>query len=192
MFGPIINGERIRLEPPKAEHTAIYIRWFADPELTNYMIVRNPPSLRQEEEWMDRVARSDHDVIWAIVLRDTGMLIGNTGLHQIDWRHRHAHSGIIIGEPSQWGKGYASEAMRLRTAYAFRELGLEKVMSSVYMGNTASRRALEKAGYRQCGLLRRNRFFNGQWHDEWLGEVLREEWEAQQGSEVRSQESEGG
>jgi RimJ/RimL family protein N-acetyltransferase len=156
------------------------MRWFAEPELTNYMIVRNPPSLEQEEEWLAHMARSEHDVVWAIVLRDTGTLIGNTGLHRIDWRHRHAHSGIIIGEPSQWGKGYATEAMRLRTAYAFRELGLEKVLSSVYSGNEASRRALEKAGYRQCGLLRRNRYFNGEWHDEWLGEVLREEWEANQ------------
>lgn len=180
MFGPIINGERIRLEPPRPEHAAVFIRWFAQPELTNYMILRNPPSLRQEEEWLERMAASEHDVVWAISLRDTGMLIGITGLHRIDWRHRHAHSGIIIGEPTQWGKGYASEAMRLRTAYAFRELGLEKVMSSVFVGNVASRRALERAGYRQCGLLRRNRFFNGQWHDEWLGEVLREEWEAGQ------------
>jgi RimJ/RimL family protein N-acetyltransferase len=35
---------------------------------------------------------------------------------------------------------------------------------------------LEKIGYRHCGLLRRNAFFGGQWHDEWLAEILREEW----------------
>ena len=190
MFGPIINGERIRLEPPRPEYAPIYIRWFSEPALTNYMSVRNPPSLQQEEQWLERMAASEHDVVWAILLRDTGVLIGNTGLHRIDWRHRRAHSGIIIGDPTQWGKGYASEAMRLRTAYAFRELGLEKVMSSVNEGNVASRRALEKAGYRQCGLLRRNSFFNGTWHDAWLGEVLREEWEANQKPEARSQNSE--
>jgi ribosomal-protein-alanine N-acetyltransferase len=180
MYGPILYGDRVRLEPPKPEYAPTYISWFADPKLTNYMLVRNPPSLHQEQEWLERMAPSQSDVVWAIVLRDTGMLIGNTGLHQIDWRHRHAHSGIIIGDPAQWGKGYATEAMRLRTAYAFRELGLEKVLSSVYLGNDGSRRALERAGYKQCGLLRRNRFIGGQWHDEWLGEVLREEWEATQ------------
>ena len=190
MFGPIIEGERIRLEPPKIEYASTYIHWFADPELTRYMLVRNPPSLRQEEDWLERIAASQADIVWAIVMRENGKLIGNTGLHQIDWRHRHAHSGIIIGEPTQWNKGYGTEAMRLRTKYAFRELGLEKVLTSVYSGNKGSRRALEKVGYKQCGLLRRNRFFHGQWHDEWLGEVLRDEWEANQVSGVRNQEPE--
>jgi RimJ/RimL family protein N-acetyltransferase len=185
MFGPIIEGERVRLEPPKIEDASIYIRWFADPQMTRYMLVRNPPSSQQEEEWLNQMAHSQVDVLWSIVLRESSKLIGNTGLHRIDWRHRHAHSGIIIGDPTQWGKGYATEAMLLRTAYAFRELGLEKVLTSVYMGNNGSRRALERAGYKQCGMLRRNRFFHGTWHDEWLGEVLREEWESEHGHRVK-------
>jgi RimJ/RimL family protein N-acetyltransferase len=122
------------------------------------------------------MAVSQEDVVWAISLRTTGALIGTTGLHRITWRHRHAWSGIILGERTAWGHGYATEAIRLRTRYAFLELGLEKVLTSVYSGNAASRRVLEKVGYRECGRLRRNRFFAGEWHDEWLGEILREEW----------------
>ncbi len=34
----------------------------------------------------------------------------------------------------------------------------------------------ETLGDRQCGLLRRSAFFAGEWHDEWLGEILRGEW----------------
>jgi [ribosomal protein S5]-alanine N-acetyltransferase len=122
------------------------------------------------------MAASEHDVVWAITLRDTGALIGTTGLHNIAWRHRHAWSGIMLGERAAWGHGYATEAIRLRTRDAFLDLGLEKVLTSVYSGNDASRRALEKVGYRECGRLRRNRFIGGEWHDEWLGEILRGEW----------------
>ena len=67
--------------------------------------------------------------------------------------------------------------MRLRTEYAFMELGLRKVWTGVWLPNHGSRRALEKAGYRQCGLMRRHVFLDGEWHDVWLAEVLREEWE---------------
>ena len=47
----------------------------------------------------------------------------------------------------------------------------------VEVPNVASRRALEKTGYRQCGLMRRHVFVGGQWLDVWLGEILREDWD---------------
>lgn len=177
MLGPILHGAHVRLIPPAPEHLPVFLRWFADPQITRYLLYRFPFSMRQEEEWIERIARSEEDVVWAIVLDATGTLIGTTALHRITWRHRHAENGITIGERAQWGKGYGTEAIGLTTAYAFRELGLEKVLTQVYEGNEASRRAMERVGFRQCGLLRRNRFFDGRWHDEWLGEILREDWE---------------
>ena len=86
----------------------------------------------------------------------------------------------MIGEKDEWGKGYAGEAMRLRTRYGFRELGLESLTTSAVIANEGSRRGLERAGYRQCGVRRHHYFIDGCWHDVWLGEVLRDEWEATQ------------
>jgi RimJ/RimL family protein N-acetyltransferase len=178
MLGPILQGERVRLEPPRPEYIPTYQRWFADMELTRYLVYRFPFTVKQEEEWLEAVAKDEHRVIWAIVLKTTGKLIGNTGLEKISWRNRHAESGTLIGERDEWGKGYATEAMRLRTRYAFRELGLEKVFTHVIDGNEASRRALERVGYRQCGVWRRHVLVDGEWRDAWLGEILRDEWEA--------------
>jgi [ribosomal protein S5]-alanine N-acetyltransferase len=67
--------------------------------------------------------------------------------------------------------------MRLRTDYAFLELGLRKVWTGVWLPNHGSRRALEKAGYRQCGLQRQHFFVDGQWLDVWLAEIHRDVWE---------------
>lgn len=182
MLGPILEGLRIRLEPPRPEYFATYLRWFADPAITRYLVQRHPPSLRQEEAWYERMARSRNDVVWAIILPTTGLPIGATGLHRIDWRNRHAFNGILLGERAEWGKGYASAAIRLATAYAFRELNLEKILTEVYAPNAASRRTMERAGFRSCGLRRRNVFIDGEWHDEWLGEILREEWTPESGA----------
>jgi RimJ/RimL family protein N-acetyltransferase len=178
MYGSTLEGERIRLQPPCGEYARCYMRWFANPALTKFMDVRNPLSYEQQLEWLGQMASSEHNYVWTIVLRSTDEPIGDTGLHRIDWRHRQAISRLIIGDSCQWNKGFASEAIRLRTAYAFEELGLEKVMSTVHEQNQPSRRALEKAGYHQCGWLRHNRYYGGGWHDEWMGEILREEWMA--------------
>src|SRR5215471_15698547 len=125
MLGPVIEGDRVRLEPPRLEQAPAFQRWLAN----------------------------------------------------IDWRTRAAESGIMIGDKREWRRGRASEAMRLRTEYAFRELGLRKVWTGVWLPNHGSRRALEKAGYRQCGLMRRHFFGNGQWFDVWLAEIHRDDWE---------------
>jgi [ribosomal protein S5]-alanine N-acetyltransferase len=126
MFGPVMAGERVRLEPPRIEYAPAYIRWFADRVVTRYLVVRHPTSLKRQEEWIERMARSADDVLWAMVRAADGGLIGNLGLHRIGWRNRHAEMGYVIGEPEQWGKGYATEAVKLATAYAFLELGLQK------------------------------------------------------------------
>lgn len=180
MLGPIIRGERVILGPLLPEYAPNYCRWFADTMVTHYLFWRNPPTEAGERAWIEDVARDPNAVVWALTTPD-GQHIGSTGLHGIDWRHRHADSGIIIGEPAFWGRGIATEAMRLRTAYAFRELGLEKVSTHVFDDNVGSRTALMKAGYREIGWARRHVFFDGRWHDTWLGEILREDWEQGRG-----------
>jgi RimJ/RimL family protein N-acetyltransferase len=180
MLGPILEGERVRLEPPRPEYLPAYQRWFADMEVTRYLLYRFPFTVKAEEEWLEQVGKDPNQVMWAVVLRHNAKVIGNTSIERIDWRNRRGDSGTVIGEKEEWGKGYAGEAMRLRTRYAFRELGLETLTTMVVLPNEASRRGLQAAGYRQCGLRRRFYFIDGRWHDAWLGEILKDEWEATQ------------
>jgi RimJ/RimL family protein N-acetyltransferase len=180
MLGPVIEGERVRLEPPRAEHLPTYVRWFADMEVTRYLLFRFPLTEKGEAEWFEQTAKDPHKVVWAIAAQASGRLVGATSLDNINWRDRRAESGTLIGEKDEWGKGYAGESMRLRTRYGFRELGLESLITDVVIANEGSRRGLERAGYRQCGVRRHYYFIDGHWHDMWLGEVLRDEWEATQ------------
>jgi RimJ/RimL family protein N-acetyltransferase len=176
MLGPVLAGERIRLEPPRLEYAPAYVRWFGDQVVTRFLIVRNPTTLARQQAWIERMAGSRDDVLWAMVRATDGGLIGNLGLHKIGWRQRNAEMGYVIGERDQWGKGYATEAVELATAFGFVELGLHKMYATVVAGNEASRRALEKNGYRQCGLYKKHRYVEGQWRDLWVGEILKDEW----------------
>jgi RimJ/RimL family protein N-acetyltransferase len=175
MFGPFVEGERVRLEPPRLEHSSVYRRWRADMAVTRYLRDRYPPSARRQDDDLERAAVDPDQVLWAIALLEGGV-IGLTALENIDGRNRDAEISIAIGDVSQWRHGYATEAIELTTAYAFRELGFRKVWAGVEMPNVASRRALEKIGYRQCGIHRRHFLVDGEWLDVWLGEIGVENW----------------
>jgi [ribosomal protein S5]-alanine N-acetyltransferase len=174
MLGPTIVGARVTLGPLAPELLEHYCRWFADPDVTRYLARDTPPTLREEQEWFERVAASESDLIWALFVAEAH--VGSIGLHQINWRHRRAITGTLIGDKAWWGRGIATEAMGLRTRYAFEELGLEKLVTQVVVDNVASRRALERVGYRTVGVHRRHEFRHGAWVDVWIGELLRDEW----------------
>jgi RimJ/RimL family protein N-acetyltransferase len=175
LLGPILEGERIRLEPSRADWLPDYISWFADMRVTRYLLLRTPMSLKQEEEWFEATSKDRNTVHWAITL--DGQPIGVTGIHNIDWISRGAMTGTLIGLPSEWGKGYATEAVRLRTAFAFRELNLERLETFSFAPNAGMHKALERAGYRRIGTRTRSMFREGSWHDTILFELLRSDWE---------------
>ena len=181
MYGPRLQGARVTLAPPRPEYVDDYLRWFGDPLVTRYLTMRNPPSRQQEVEFLERMASNDSDVFWSILLGERH--IGSIGIHGIDWRNRTAITGVMIGERDCWGQGFATESMRLRTRYAFQELGLETLTTHVNSDNEASRRALQRAGYRQAGVLRRHVYVEGDFRDVWLGEILRTEWQATTGAD---------
>jgi RimJ/RimL family protein N-acetyltransferase len=178
MFGPLLRGEKVILRPARENDAEHFVRWFADMEVTRFLNRRTAISLQQEQEFLKKVGESKDDVWWVIEV--DGKAIGATGIHGIDWLDANGTTGIMIGEKDQWKKGYATEAMRLRTRYAFRELNLHKLMTEVATENEASRRALERNGYQTVGIRREQTFREGKWHDRWLGEVLRADWEKSQ------------
>ncbi|HEX8919607.1 MAG TPA: GNAT family protein, partial [Chloroflexota bacterium] len=72
--------------------------------------------------------------------------------------------------------GFASEAVRLRTQFAFQELNLERLESESYEANLSMHRALQKSGYQKVGHRRHHMFRSGSWHDTFIFEVLRDDW----------------
>lgn len=179
MFGPVLNGQKITLRPPHEDDAALFIEWLADQEVTRYLgVLVSIPSLEAEKEFLKKTGEAKDVVFWAIEAE--GKTIGTTAIRSIDWVSGKGITGILIGDKTCWRKGYASEAMAIRTEYAFRQLNLHKLSSGAFMENEPSKRALMKAGYRQIGVEREHSWREGRWHDHWLAEILRSEWEKQQ------------
>ena len=176
MYGPVLQGKLVRLRPPRSDEAAAMATWFEDLEVTRFIKLRNPPSVETEKEFLERMARDENAVFWAV--EHEGNLVGGTSIVNIDWTHGFGTSGTVIGDKTAWGKGLARELMQLRAAYAFTQLPLRKLKSGYLEGNVASSRAQKAAGYREVGRWHKDRFVDGQWTDHILTELMREDWES--------------
>jgi RimJ/RimL family protein N-acetyltransferase len=175
MLGPTLTGEKIRLEPTRDEYLEEFVRWFADMQITRYLFTRFPLSIEQEREWFSSMCKDRNSVHWTIMEGDRP--IGVTGFNKINWVSRGAASGTIIGVKDAWGKGYATEAVRLRTQFAFDEMNVERIESSSMAPNVGMHKALQRSGYRKIGTASRYLFRQGQWIDAFLFECLRVDWD---------------
>jgi RimJ/RimL family protein N-acetyltransferase len=77
--------------------------------------------------------------------------------------------------PAARGRGFASAAVSFLSAWAFSELGLERLQLSIRPDNVASRRVAEKAGYAYEGTLRSIKLIRGRRVDAGLYSLLRDE-----------------
>ena len=103
-----------------------------------------------------------------------GNPVGGAGLDpQEDVHRKTAEVGYWLGE-SVWGRGFATEALRLLTSYAFSTFDFERLQACVYETNPASCRVLEKCGYRLEGRLQRSVFKEGRLLDSFLYARLRD------------------
>ena len=174
MYGPVIEGKLVRLRPSKSDDAAVMITWFEDLEVTRFMLLRFPPSIDLEKEWLDRMAKSQDDIFW--VIEHEGRAVGATAIHQIDWKNGSGTTGTTIGDKSLWGKGLGREVIQLRTRFAFTQLPLRKLKSGYLDGNEASAKAQAASGYREVGRYEGDKFIDGSWVDHVVTEVLREDW----------------
>ena len=101
------------------------------------------------EEWIGKnIARyqCDGHGLWAMVLKDSGELIGDCGctLQDVEGQD-HIEIGYHVRR-DLWGKGYATEAAFVCMDYAFTRLGAARVISMIRPQNLQSRRVAEKNG----------------------------------------------
>jgi RimJ/RimL family protein N-acetyltransferase len=78
--------------------------------------------------------------------------------------------------PSERGKGYCSEAVKIMVDYLFLSREVMRIQAQTDQRNMASQKVLEKAGFKKEGLLRNNFYMRGEWTDDYIYSIIREEW----------------
>ncbi|MDB5194073.1 MAG: GCN5-related N-acetyltransferase [Parcubacteria group bacterium] len=164
--GPIfLRGRTVNLRPVRKEDLPYFLVWINDPDLRDFILPYMPMTMPEEEEWFaDLGKRKPSDVVLSIETTD-GCLIGNMGMHRIDWRSRVGTTGAIIGEKDAQGKGYGTEAKTLLLHHAFTSMNLRKICSQVIAFNKRSEAYSKKCGYKEDGVQKQHVFRRGEYHD---------------------------
>lgn len=102
--------------------------------------------------------------VFAIVA--DGAQVGCIGIFPKDDIYKmNAEVGYWVGEPF-WGKGIATQALKLIVEFGFTSLGINRMYASVFAPNKASAKVLKKAGFVYEGTQRQSVYKNGEYLDE--------------------------
>jgi RimJ/RimL family protein N-acetyltransferase len=132
-----------------------YYRWMNDTEVTRYTEVRHSPQTMEDiRRYVKNMREKDDQVFLAICLKEENKHIGNIKIGPIHSIHHFADLSLIIGEKNCWGRGVATEAIRLAVDYGFNKLNLHRLSAGIYENNKGSIKAFQKAGFTEEGVLK--------------------------------------
>ena len=165
-----MDGKKIYLRPIREKDaTQRYCDWLNDPEVNRYTESRYvETTLADLGKYIGAALRSPGNFFFAIIEKSMDAHVGNIKIDSAIsplWDHLVGEVGLIIGEKSCWGRGYASEAIELATQFAFETLRLHKLTATCYSVNPASAKAFLKAGYTQEAVRPSNAMCEGKYVD---------------------------
>lgn len=131
-----------------------------------WMFLPNNP--RDFQIYVDRFDHLNAESL-LICVRDTGAIAGIVNINTIiRGAFQNGSLGYAAFAPAA-GQGYMTEGLGLIIRWAFSRLALHRLEAQIQPGNDASRRLVERLGFRNEGYSPDLLFINGAWrgHDRW-------------------------
>lgn len=185
---PTINTARLTLREMKLNDSTDMYEYARLSEVTRFLLWREHPDEAYTKACLKRIRRhyrsfSYYD--WAIVYNGTGpddalstyrgRMIGTCGFASIDDENRVGELGYVLN-PALRGNGMIVEAAKAVMSYGFNELGLNRIEAKYIIGNTASRRVMEKLGMKYEGTLRSAMLIKGMYRDIGVCSILKDDF----------------
>ncbi|MWV45619.1 GNAT family N-acetyltransferase [Paenibacillus sp. HJL G12] len=175
---PRLGGERVRLRPLSVDDEEAMFECWSDPEVRRYSDLPEMPAPSAAGEMigiLNGLSVTEDGLRWGIETRE-GKLIGSCGMNW--WQLEGAYRGEIGCELSRpyWGEGYMREAMQLVIAYAFTDMGLNRIEALTDPRNLRAGRLFRSLGFQREGLLRQYRHTDNGFVDADMNALLRDDW----------------
>jgi RimJ/RimL family protein N-acetyltransferase len=143
-----ISGNKIRLRPIRIEDAEIRYRLHQDKAVLTYLATRGYTNVAEVSGRLQEAVnewQTGQSYMCAIERLNEPGFIGNISI-RFRLHPQQADIGYWVGQEF-WNKGYVTEAVRLACHVCFKHLKSNKVYATVFVGNDASRRVLEKNGF---------------------------------------------
>jgi RimJ/RimL family protein N-acetyltransferase len=173
------QGDKTRLRPWRLDDAEL--RFMASLDTPTRQLhqdgVELPTTVELQRAWLENAADGKDDGMIRFAM-DTleGVTVGWVTLHSRDAKNGTFGFGVAVYRDYR-GQGYAVDAVRIVLKYGFWEQRYQKCNSVCFHTNVGSIRLHEKLGFTREGLIRRNCFTNGQYLDDVLFGLTREEFD---------------
>lgn len=172
--------ERLELRPLSLDDTGALWKFVSDPELPRMMswdAHKDPSETRKIIEMMIAAREAGTGYVWTLRHKNGGEPFGMVGLHDLvrtvrAWRMDRAELGYWCGPTEERNRGLMTEAAREVVRFGFEDLGLHKIIVGCVKENEASRRVIEKLGFRFLGEQRDHFFRFDRWWNHLSYEML--------------------
>lgn len=178
---PVLEGERVRLEPLGLEHADALRSAVAEHDLwrTWYTAIPSPAGMVEEIERRRGLLAAGSMIPFAVVLRDEGRAVGMTTFLNLDPDNHRLEIGATWLGRSVQGTGVNAEMKLLMLEQAFDRWHCMAVEFRTHWHNRQSRAAIERLGAKQDGVLRAHKLLpDGSWRDTVVFSILQSEWAA--------------
>ena len=176
----VLNGDHVKLEPLAREHHDAMVEAVKDGELWNlwYTFVPTPDKMAAEID--RRLGLQQAGSMLPFTVRDAkGKIVGMTTYMNIDAVNRRVEIGSTWYASSVQRTPLNTECKRMLLRHAFEDLGCIAVEFRTHFFNHQSRRAIERLGAKQDGILRSHQVSpNGSLRDTVVFSIIACEWPA--------------
>lgn len=168
---PTLIGTQVSLEPFTMSHASnpSYLHWLRDREVVKTLnLPRYLERSVSDDEILDycRTAiAADNTLFFALCETEGNRFVGTVKAASIDLFAGTADIGIMLGDRTCWGRGYASEALALLCTYLFDVVGLRRLTAGSMANNPAMIRVFEKLGFQIEGVARQQDRFGDDYLD---------------------------
>ena len=174
---PTLTGRVVTLREPVSQDLGPLVDLLSLGDATRFGL-DEPVSEVGTQELIDRFARDRANgtaFTYAITLATARTIIGLAQVRQLDPSFEAAEwEGLMA--PSSRGSGMFLEAARLVGSFAFGTIGAHRIEARVLLQNGRANGALRKMGAVQEGILRRSVRRGGEYFDQVLWSLLKEDW----------------
>lgn len=169
-----ITAGRLHLRPWQEGDQDLLLEVGADAETLRWTSMPSPYLPEHAHAYVREVTprgwASGTDLTWAVCDSTTGDVLANVALRPA------GRTGVWdVGYwclPAVRGRGIVSEALGAVCRWAFAELDAGRIEWHAHVGNWASLRAAQKAGFQLEGVLRSRLLHRGEPRDAWLAALL--------------------
>jgi ribosomal-protein-alanine N-acetyltransferase len=174
---PILTGSVITLRELRAADARPLFESLTTQEVARF-ISPPPTSVEGFEKfiaWTHRQRAAGQYVCFAVVPRGSDTAIGLFQVRSLEPGFGNAEWGFAI-DSSFWGTGTFLDGAKLVADFAFTVLGTRRLEARASTENGRGNGALRKLGAVHEAVLRRSFLRDGQYHDQSLWTILREDW----------------